>query len=126
MTEKIVAKYSRRMDALVKLLGERGFQARKPRGSFFLYVKVPRAATDNRLRRLRGFLANTFVQRHAQAHRAGQQEKIACDRTEPREEENQTPTKICVQKSIDCPQLFVPVAIIEIQPAHGNDHEREH
>ena len=45
ITEKISAKYSRRMDALVKLLQERGFNAKKPKGSFFLYVKAPRAAT---------------------------------------------------------------------------------
>lgn len=44
ITEKIAAKYSRRMDALVKLLNERGFTARKPKGSFFLYVRAPRAA----------------------------------------------------------------------------------
>jgi len=46
ITEKIAAKYSRRMDALVALLKERGFAARKPRGSFFLYVKAPRAVVS--------------------------------------------------------------------------------
>lgn len=45
ITEKIAAKYSRRMDALVKVLGNAGFSARKPKGSFFLYVKAPRVAT---------------------------------------------------------------------------------
>jgi LL-diaminopimelate aminotransferase len=44
ITEKIAAKYSRRMGALVEVLSRAGFQARKPRGSFFLYVKAPRAA----------------------------------------------------------------------------------
>ncbi len=44
ITEKIAGKYSRRMDALVRLLAQKGFQARKPRGSFFLYVKAPTAA----------------------------------------------------------------------------------
>src|SRR4051812_39069920 len=44
ITEKIAAKYSRRMDALVKLLSGRGFNAKKPKGSFFLYVKAPRTA----------------------------------------------------------------------------------
>jgi LL-diaminopimelate aminotransferase len=43
ITEKISAKYSRRMESLVKLLNERGFNAKKPKGSFFLYVKAPRA-----------------------------------------------------------------------------------
>jgi LL-diaminopimelate aminotransferase len=44
ITEKIAAKYSRRMSALVAVLAKAGFQARKPKGSFFLYVKAPRAA----------------------------------------------------------------------------------
>ncbi|MEO6035237.1 MAG: LL-diaminopimelate aminotransferase [Verrucomicrobiota bacterium] len=44
MTEKIAAKYSRRMEALVEVLRGVGFKAKKPRGSFFLYVKAPRAA----------------------------------------------------------------------------------
>jgi LL-diaminopimelate aminotransferase len=43
-TQQIAAKYSRRMDGLVAVLGELGFQTRKPNGSFFLYVKAPRAA----------------------------------------------------------------------------------
>jgi LL-diaminopimelate aminotransferase len=46
ITEKISAKYSRRMESLVKLLSERGFNAKKPKGSFFLYVKAPRAAVN--------------------------------------------------------------------------------
>ncbi|MBI3416573.1 MAG: LL-diaminopimelate aminotransferase [Verrucomicrobia bacterium] len=44
ITEKIAAKYSRRMSALVAVLQAAGFNARKPKGSFFLYVKAPRAA----------------------------------------------------------------------------------
>ena len=44
MTEKIAAKYSQRMDALVQALREAGFNASKPKGSFFLYVKAPTAA----------------------------------------------------------------------------------
>ena len=44
ITEEIAGKYSRRMDALVALLQKAGFQARKPKGSFFLYVKAPKAA----------------------------------------------------------------------------------
>jgi LL-diaminopimelate aminotransferase len=46
ITEKISAKYSRRMESLVKVLNERGFNAKKPKGSFFLYVKAPRAALN--------------------------------------------------------------------------------
>jgi LL-diaminopimelate aminotransferase len=43
ITEKIAAKYSRRMTGLVEVLNKAGFRARKPAGSFFLYVKAPRA-----------------------------------------------------------------------------------
>ena len=46
ITEQIAAKYSRRMDALVATLTKAGFNARKPKGSFFLYVKAPKAATQ--------------------------------------------------------------------------------
>src|SRR3984957_13010732 len=44
ITQKIAAKYSRRMDGLVGVLNKHGFAAAKPRGSFFLYVKSPRSA----------------------------------------------------------------------------------
>jgi LL-diaminopimelate aminotransferase len=44
ITEKIAAKYSRRMDGLVEVLRRSGFNAIKPRGSFFLYVAAPKAA----------------------------------------------------------------------------------
>jgi LL-diaminopimelate aminotransferase len=44
ITAKIAAKYSRRMEALVNVLRQAGFNARKPKGSFFLYVPAPKAA----------------------------------------------------------------------------------
>jgi LL-diaminopimelate aminotransferase len=44
ITQQIAAKYSRRMDLLVEALGKLGFNATKPKGSFFLYVRAPRAA----------------------------------------------------------------------------------
>jgi LL-diaminopimelate aminotransferase len=44
ITQQIAAKYSRRMDALVNVLAKAGFKARKPKGSFFLYVRAPKAA----------------------------------------------------------------------------------
>ncbi len=47
ITEKIAAKYSRRMNALVEVLKSVGFNAKKPKGSFFLYVKAPKAAVKN-------------------------------------------------------------------------------
>jgi LL-diaminopimelate aminotransferase len=46
ITQKIADKYSRRMSALVDLLNKYGFNAKKPNGSFFLYVKAPRAAIN--------------------------------------------------------------------------------
>jgi LL-diaminopimelate aminotransferase len=47
ITEKIAAKYSRRMGALVDVLRTAGFKSNKPKGSFFLYVKAPKAAVRN-------------------------------------------------------------------------------
>jgi LL-diaminopimelate aminotransferase len=44
ITRKIAAKYSRRMDGLVAALNKNGLSARKPKGSFFLYVKCPKSA----------------------------------------------------------------------------------
>jgi LL-diaminopimelate aminotransferase len=43
ITQKIADKYSRRMNGLVEVLAKFGFNAKKPKGSFFLYVKAPRA-----------------------------------------------------------------------------------
>src|SRR3954471_23899672 len=44
ITRDIAAKYSRRMDLLCGVLNKHGFKARKPKGSFFLYVPAPKAA----------------------------------------------------------------------------------
>jgi LL-diaminopimelate aminotransferase len=44
ITQVIALKYSRRMDMLVETLRASGFKARKPRGSFFLYVAAPTQA----------------------------------------------------------------------------------
>jgi LL-diaminopimelate aminotransferase len=46
ITTKIAAKYSRRMDVLVACLRKFGFNADKPKGSFFLYVAAPKAVAD--------------------------------------------------------------------------------
>jgi LL-diaminopimelate aminotransferase len=46
-TQQIAAKYSRRMDGLVAVLNKHGLRARKPKGSFFLYVGIPKAATTD-------------------------------------------------------------------------------
>jgi LL-diaminopimelate aminotransferase len=46
ITTRIAAKYSRRMDGLVTLLRRAGFAARKPNGSFFLYVPAPKSVAS--------------------------------------------------------------------------------
>lgn len=45
ITQAIAAKYSRRMDLLVDVLKSAGFNAQKPKGSFFLYTAAPKSAT---------------------------------------------------------------------------------
>jgi len=48
ITDEISQKYSRRMDLLVQALQACGFQAKKPKGSFFLYLACPNSAkTEN-------------------------------------------------------------------------------
>jgi LL-diaminopimelate aminotransferase len=46
ITQDTSAKYSRRMDGLVKILRQAGFAADKPAGSFFLYARAPKAAKN--------------------------------------------------------------------------------
>jgi LL-diaminopimelate aminotransferase len=46
ITQNTVVKYSRRFDLLVKALNSLGFDAKKPGGTFYCYVKAP-AATEN-------------------------------------------------------------------------------
>lgn len=46
ITARTVAKYSRRFDILVNALNELGFDAKKPKGSFYCYVKAP-LGTEN-------------------------------------------------------------------------------
>jgi len=46
ITENTAAKYSRRFDMLISALNEAGFDAKKPKGTFFCYVKAP-SGTEN-------------------------------------------------------------------------------
>lgn len=46
ITEKTSAKYSRRHNMLVEALNSVGFGAKKPRGSFYLYVEIPNGTED--------------------------------------------------------------------------------
>ena len=43
ITREIAKKYSRRMDMLVEVLSEVGFEITKPKAGFFLYCKVPKS-----------------------------------------------------------------------------------
>jgi LL-diaminopimelate aminotransferase len=61
-TQKIAAKYSWRMDGLVSVLNKHGLNARKPKGSFFLYVKAPKAAVGADGKRVAFENAETFSQ----------------------------------------------------------------
>jgi LL-diaminopimelate aminotransferase len=62
ITQKIATKYSRRMTGLVDGLNKHGLNARKPRGSFFLYVKAPKAATGKDGKRVAFEKAESFSQ----------------------------------------------------------------
>ncbi len=46
LTEQTAEKYSRRHDSLATILREYGFHANKPKGSFFLYTRIPRAVEN--------------------------------------------------------------------------------
>lgn len=46
ITARTIEKYSRRFDLLVDALNEAGFNAKKPKGSFYCYVKAP-SGTEN-------------------------------------------------------------------------------
>jgi LL-diaminopimelate aminotransferase len=62
ITQKISAKYGRRMDNLVGVLNRHGFAARKPRGSFFLYVRCPKSAAAKDGKRVSFEKAESFSQ----------------------------------------------------------------
>jgi LL-diaminopimelate aminotransferase len=62
ITRQIAAKYSRRMDGLVAVLNKHGLTARKPKGSFFLYVRAPKAATTSSGQRTAFEKAEAFSQ----------------------------------------------------------------
>ncbi|MFD1772987.1 LL-diaminopimelate aminotransferase [Paenibacillus rhizophilus] len=48
ITEAIAAKYSRRHNLLVDALNSLGFTAKKPKGSFFMYVEAPKGVKGGR------------------------------------------------------------------------------
>jgi LL-diaminopimelate aminotransferase len=48
ITERTIEKYSRRFNLLVDALNEAGFAAKKPKGSFYCYVKAPEGTDDGK------------------------------------------------------------------------------
>ncbi len=49
ITKRTVEKYSRRFNLLVDVLNDVGFEAKKPQGSFYCYVKAPAGTGDGRV-----------------------------------------------------------------------------
>jgi LL-diaminopimelate aminotransferase len=49
ITGRTIAKYSRRFDLLTDALKDVGFNARKPKGSFYCYVKAPSGAVNGKV-----------------------------------------------------------------------------
>jgi LL-diaminopimelate aminotransferase len=49
ITDRTVQKYSRRFDLLVDALKDLGFNAKKPKGSFYCYVKAPSGTENGKL-----------------------------------------------------------------------------
>jgi len=49
ITQRTIDKYSRRFDLLVEALRETGFNAKKPKGSFYCYVKAPSGTMDGKV-----------------------------------------------------------------------------
>jgi LL-diaminopimelate aminotransferase len=49
ITKRTIEKYSRRFDLLVNALNETGFNARKPKGSFYCYVKAPEGSENGKV-----------------------------------------------------------------------------
>lgn len=61
-TQEIAAKYSRRMDNLVGVLNKHGLRAKKPKGSFFLYIPIPKSATNKKGEKVTFDKAEAFSQ----------------------------------------------------------------
>ena len=49
ITARTIEKYSRRFDLLVDALNESGFDAKKPKGSFYCYVKAPSGTESGKI-----------------------------------------------------------------------------
>lgn len=49
ITQRTIEKYSRRFDLLVDALNESGFNAKKPKGSFYCYVKAPEGTENGKI-----------------------------------------------------------------------------
>jgi len=63
ITEEICKKYSRRFDLLVTALNELGFNAKKPKGTFYCYVKCPKGAGRDVIFADASEVANYFIEK---------------------------------------------------------------
>lgn len=63
ISEQICRKYSRRFDLLVNALNELGFEAKKPKGSFYCYVKCPKGAGNDVRFASAGEVAKYFIEK---------------------------------------------------------------
>lgn len=62
ITQQIAAKYLRRMDGLIAVLNQYGFAAKRPKGSFFLYVRIPKSGMGKDGNRVHFATAEAFSQ----------------------------------------------------------------
>ena len=70
ITDKIKAKYERRLTSLVATLREMGFNARMPAGTFYLYVKMPKGVKNGQAVRECRRVLRVPHHREADQHRA--------------------------------------------------------
>lgn len=63
ITQKTVEKYSRRFDLLVPALREVGFDACKPKGSFYCYVQAPKGTADGTVFKTAAECADFLIRR---------------------------------------------------------------
>ncbi|MDD4542367.1 MAG: aminotransferase class I/II-fold pyridoxal phosphate-dependent enzyme [Clostridia bacterium] len=62
ITREICNKYSRRFDLLVNALNELGFNAKKPKGTLYCYVKCPKGADNGIVLRNAEVTAKYFIE----------------------------------------------------------------
>ncbi|WP_010251038.1 LL-diaminopimelate aminotransferase [Acetivibrio cellulolyticus] len=63
LTEETCRKYSRRFDLLVDALNDLGFDAKKPKGTFYCYVKCPKGAGNGVVFETAGKVAKYLIEK---------------------------------------------------------------